>query len=45
MTPPDDWAFEALLDLLNDPEFDVQLLLAVEEFCEVEVCDLDWMLT
>ncbi|MFJ9158666.1 hypothetical protein ACIRPS_17905 [Streptomyces griseoviridis] len=45
MSDHDVLGFEAFLDLLNDPEFDAQLLLATEEFFEVDMRDLDWMLT
>ncbi|MFF3692053.1 MULTISPECIES: hypothetical protein [Streptomyces] len=37
--------FEAFLDCLNDPDFDGQLLMELEEFFEIPVHDLDeWML-
>lgn len=39
-----DWAFEAFLDCLNDPEFDGPLMMAVEELYQVPIADLDWML-
>lgn len=44
MIEPEALAFEAFLDLLNDAEFDAQLLLEMEEFYEINMRDLDWML-
>ncbi|MEV7282617.1 hypothetical protein [Streptomyces sp. NPDC093111] len=37
-------AFEAFLDCLGDHEFDAQTIFAIEEFFEVPMEDLDWML-
>lgn len=45
MTPAEEaCGFDAFLDCLNDPEFDGQLLVEIEEFYDVPMADLDWML-
>lgn len=44
MIEPEVLAFEAFLDLLNDPEFDAHLLVETEEMYEIPMHDLDWML-
>lgn len=44
MIEPEALAFEAFFDLLNDAEFDAQLLFEMEEFYEISMRDLDWML-
>ncbi|MFD7738079.1 hypothetical protein [Kitasatospora sp. NPDC059800] len=37
-------AIDAFLDLLDDPEFDAQLLFAIEEHFGVDMTDLEWMI-
>ncbi|MGW6745438.1 hypothetical protein ACWGDX_32650 [Streptomyces sp. NPDC055025] len=44
MTDADVLAVDAFFDLLDDAEFDAQLLLATEEFFDINMRDLDWML-